>query len=87
MTVLSSVQTIKYKCLAIRHGYRCRKLYYVVLKDVVNMKALTVAYTVHKGFECKPQVSRFVFFRRRNRGKRSSKIEGPLIMHSENVIS
>ena len=40
VTVLSSVQTIKYKCLAIRHGCRCRKLYYVVLKDVVNMKAL-----------------------------------------------
>ena len=26
-------------------------------KDVVNMKELTVAYTVHKGFECEPQAT------------------------------
>ena len=34
------------------HGYRSRKLYYVVLKDDVNVKELTVAYMLHEGFEC-----------------------------------
>ena len=30
------------------------KLYYFERKEVVKMKELTVAYTVHKGFESEP---------------------------------
>ena len=38
-----------------------RKLYYIVRKDLVNVKALTVAYMVHKVFECKPQATHSCF--------------------------
>ena len=48
------------------------------------MKELTVAYTVHKGFECEPQATQCirVFLKGAIGGKRSSNI-GALITHSE----
>ena len=43
------------------------------------MKELTVAYTVHKGFECEPQATQRirVFLKAGIGGKQSSNIERP----------
>ena len=40
------------------------------------MKELTVAFTVHKGFESEPKATHCVFYERGIGGKRSSKLRG-----------